>query len=84
VIDEFPRAAAQERFPGDLSGLGIDVKLLENRKRGMLMCREYYTNHVYSNALSETCKDCNKQVELRPNPKIVGHGYLDCRLERKP
>jgi hypothetical protein len=72
-LDEFSRAAPQETFQGYLSVLVMEVKLLGNRKRGMLMCGECCSMHVYANALSGTCKGCDKRVELRLNPKIVGH-----------
>jgi hypothetical protein len=79
-LDEFSRAAPQETFQGYLSVLVMEVKLLENRKRGMLMCGECCSMHIYANALSGTCKGCDKRVELRLNPKIVGHGYRNGRL----
>lgn len=71
-LDEFSRAAPQETFQGYLSVLILEVKLLENRKRGMLMCGECCSIHVYANALSGTCRGCDKKVELKLNPKIVG------------
>lgn len=78
-LDEFSRAAPQETFQGYLSVLVMEVKLLENRKRGMLMCGECCSMHVFANALSGTCKGCDKRVELRLNPKIVGRDYLNGR-----
>jgi hypothetical protein len=72
-LDEFSRAAPQETFQGYLSVLCMEVKLLDNRKRGMLMCGECCSMHIYANALSGTCKGCEKQVELRLNPRIVSH-----------
>lgn len=70
-LDEFARAAPQETFQGYLSVLVMEVKLLENWKRGMLLCGECCCMSIYANAQSGTCKGCDKQVELRLNPKIV-------------
>jgi hypothetical protein len=70
-LDEFARAAPQETFQGYLSVIVMEVKLLENWKRGMLMCGECCSMPVYANAKAHTCKGCDKQVELRLNPKIV-------------
>ena len=70
-LDEFSRAAPQETFQGYLSVLVMEVKLLENRKRGMLMCGECCSMHIYANAMSGICKGCDKQIELRLNPRVV-------------
>lgn len=70
-LDDFARAAPQETFQGYLSVLIMEVRLLENKKRSMLMCGECCSMPVYGNATVGTCKGCDKQVELRLNPKIV-------------
>ena len=70
-LDEFARAAPRETFQGYLSVLVMEVRLLENWKRGMLMCGECCSMSVYANALEGTCKGCDKKVELRLNPRIV-------------
>jgi hypothetical protein len=70
-LDEFARAAPRETFQGYLSVLVMEVRLLENWKRGMLMCGECCSMSVYANAHEGTCKGCDKQVELRLNPRIV-------------
>lgn len=70
-LDEFARAAPQETFQGYLSVLVMEVKLLENWQRGMLMCGECCSMSIYANAQAGACKGCDKQVKLRLNPKIV-------------
>lgn len=70
-LDEFARAAPQETFQGYLSVVAMEVKLLENWKRGMLMCGECCSMPLYGNAQTGSCKGCDQQVELRLNPKIV-------------
>lgn len=74
-LDEFARAAPQETFQGYLSVLVMEVKLLENWKRGMLMCGECCSMSIYANAQAAACKGCDKQVELRLNPKIVSLSF---------
>ncbi|KAM0720908.1 hypothetical protein Q7P37_003193 [Cladosporium fusiforme] len=71
-LDDFARAAPQETFQGYLSVIIMEVRLLENKKRSMLMCGECCSMPVYGNAMVGTCKGCDKQVELRLNPKILG------------
>jgi hypothetical protein len=70
-LDEFARAAPQETFQGYLSVLVTEVRLLENWKRGMLMCGECCFISIYANALEGTCNGCDKKVELMLNPRIV-------------
>lgn len=70
-LDEFSRAAPKETFQGYLSVIVMEVKLLENWKRSMLMCGECCSMTLFANAPSGTCKGCDKRVELRLNPKIV-------------
>ena len=70
-LDEFARAAPQETFQGFMSVLVMEVRLLENWKRDMLMCGECCFMSIYANALEGTCKGCDKKVELRLNPRIV-------------
>lgn len=74
-LDEWARVAPRETFQGYLSVLVMEIRLLENKKRGMLMCGECCSMPVYCNELNGVCKGCDKQVELRLNPKIV-RGYL--------
>lgn len=88
-LDKFARAAPQETFQGYLSVISMEVKLLENWKRGMLMCGECCSMPLYDNAQTGTCKGCDKQVELRLNPKIVsfflereGRDFNLCSLAR--
>ena len=71
-LDEFARAAPGEVFQGFLSVIVLEVKLLEVRKRGMLMCRECCCMPAYANAMSAKCYGCEKDVALRLNPKVLG------------
>ena len=71
-LDEFARAAPCETFQGYLSVLIMEVKLLECFKRNMLLCSECCNMPAYANALTTTCKGCEKEVSLRLNPRILG------------
>lgn len=73
-LDEFARAAPSETFQGYLSVLVVEVKLLENRQRGMLCCGECCGVPIYANALVGKCKGCDKEVGLRLNPRMVSIG----------
>lgn len=71
-LDQFARAAPEETFQGYLSVLVMEVKLLEVKRRNMLMCGECCAMPVYANALSAKCRGCEKAVALRLNPKVLG------------
>ena len=72
-LDEFARAAPTDTFQGYLSVLLTDVKLLENWKRQMLFSGECSACSIslYANATTAMCKHCEKEVALRPNPRII-------------
>lgn len=71
-LDEFARAAPSETFQGYLSVMIMEVKLLECWKRRMLCCGECCNMAAYANALTTTCRGCDKDVPLRLNPRILG------------
>ncbi|OQO09850.1 hypothetical protein B0A48_04202 [Cryoendolithus antarcticus] len=71
-LDEFARAAPGETFQGYLSVIVMEVRLLENYKRQMLFAGECCYMPLYANALAATCKGCDKSVNLRLSPKLLG------------
>ena len=71
-LDEFARAAPGETFQGYLSVVIMEVKLLDCKKRQMLLSGECCNMPVYANATTATCKGCDKEVTLRLNPRILG------------
>ncbi|KAK6440557.1 hypothetical protein LTR95_003224 [Oleoguttula sp. CCFEE 5521] len=71
-LDEFARAAPEETFQGYLSVIVMEVRLLESYKRQMLFAGECCCMLLYANALAATCKGCDKTVNLRLNPKLLG------------
>lgn len=71
-LDEFARAAPTETFQGYMSWLIMEVKLLECWKRHMLLGGECCNMPVYANAITAKCRGCDKEVQLRLNPRLLG------------
>jgi hypothetical protein len=70
-IDEFARANPKERFMGYISVLITELNLVLNYKRNMLMSTECCGMPLFANAVAAKCRQCEKMVPLRINPKIV-------------
>lgn len=49
-----------------------EVKLLDCWKRNMLCCGECCNMPLYANATSALCSGCQKSVDLRLSPRILG------------
>ncbi|KAF2489649.1 hypothetical protein BU16DRAFT_575344 [Lophium mytilinum] len=71
-IDEFARAAPKEKFMGFLSIIIMDLHIVTNFKRNMLMCTECCGVPLYANAVTAKCKQCETYQPLRINPRILG------------
>lgn len=71
-LDQFARCSPHETFQGYLSLIIMEFKLLEYWKRRMLFSAECCNIPTYANAFSITCKGCDKDVQLRLNPRIMG------------
>lgn len=71
-LDEFARKMANETIHGYLSLLIMEVKLLDCSKRQMLFSSECCNMAMYANATTGVCKGCDKEVELRLNPRMLG------------
>lgn len=70
-IDAFVRNNRREQVMGYISVLITELHILTNYKRSMLMGNECCGLPVYANAVTAKCRQCEKQVPLRINPKIV-------------
>ncbi|KAI9812898.1 MAG: hypothetical protein M1827_004416 [Pycnora praestabilis] len=70
-IDEFVRAAPKEIFIGYLSVTIIEINLVLLYYRNMLLCTECCGLPLFANATTATCRQCDKQIDLALNPKIV-------------
>ncbi|KAF1994902.1 hypothetical protein P154DRAFT_501038 [Amniculicola lignicola CBS 123094] len=71
-IDEFARANPKERFMGYISVLITELNIVTIYRRRMLMCTECCGIPLFANTTSAICKQCNKTIPLRINPKILG------------
>lgn len=71
-IDEFARANPKERFMGYISVLITELNFVINKKRNMLMSTECCGIPIFDNKTSAQCKQCQKTVPLRINPKVIG------------
>jgi hypothetical protein len=71
-LDEFARCAPGETFQGYLSVLILEMKLLECWRRNMLMSGECCSIALHANAMSAVCKGCDRKVDLRLSPRILG------------
>ena len=70
-IDEFARANPQEELLGYISCIITSLNIVVPYKRNMLLSAECCGIAVFANATSTTCKQCENEVELRINPRIV-------------
>lgn len=70
-IDDFARANPREEFLGYVSCIIASLNIVVPYKRNMLLSAECCGIAVFANATSTTCKQCERTVELRINPRIV-------------
>jgi hypothetical protein len=75
-VDDFARANPSEKLVGYLSVVLTDLHLLTPFKRNMLMSNECCGIPVFANKTERRCKQCDKIVPLRINPRIVSHRSL--------
>lgn len=71
-LDEFARCSPHDTFQGFLSLVIVETKLLDLWRRRMLLSGECCNIPMYANALTTTCKGCDKEVKLRLNPRMLG------------
>jgi hypothetical protein len=72
-VDDFARANPKEKVIGYLSVVITELNIVTPFKRNMLMSNECCGIPIFANAVSATCKQCDKIVGLRINPRIVSH-----------
>lgn len=70
-VDEVARTNPKETVVGYLSVLMTEVNIVTPFKRSMLMSNECCGTPIFANAVSASCKQCEKHVSLRINPRIV-------------
>lgn len=72
TLDAFARAAPHETFVGWLAVLLVGVELSALARRHMLLCGMHCTVPHYANAPSTRCRQCDAEITLRLNPRILG------------
>lgn len=70
-IDDFARANPEEELVGYLSCIITSLNIVVSFKRNMLLSAECCGIAIFANETSTICKQCEKAVELRVNPRIV-------------
>ncbi|KAB8290828.1 hypothetical protein EYC80_008465 [Monilinia laxa] len=71
-VDEWVRDEAREVFTGWISVVFLEMALLRNWRRNMLMCTECCGIPIYNNTPHIPCPHCSKPLTLSMNPKIIG------------
>lgn len=71
-IDEYIREDPSEVFMGYLSVLILEMNLMTMHQRSRMFCAECCGVPVYANTTSTRCKQCDAEVSLGINPRLVG------------
>ena len=71
-IDEFVRAGPIETFMGYFSLHITELQVAKLHLRNMMCSTECCGVPIFANAAQASCKQCDQEVILRPNPRIVG------------
>ncbi|QSZ32954.1 hypothetical protein DSL72_002537 [Monilinia vaccinii-corymbosi] len=71
-VDEWVRDEARESFTGWISVVILEMGLVRNWRRNMLMCTECCGIPIYNNTPQTPCPHCSKPLTLSLNPKIIG------------
>jgi hypothetical protein len=79
-IDDFARANPREELLGYISCIITSLNIVVPYKRNMLLNAECCGIAVFANATTTACKQCDKEVELRINPRIVRTQPLPAQL----
>ncbi|KAF2627398.1 hypothetical protein BU25DRAFT_342003 [Macroventuria anomochaeta] len=71
-IDDFARMNPREELLGYVSCIVTSLNIVVPYKRNMLLSAECCGVAIFANATNTMCKQCEKEVELRINPRILG------------
>jgi hypothetical protein len=71
-LDEFVRSAPEGVFTGFLNVIITEVNISTLHRRHQLLCNEHCGHPLYSNSLTAKCKNCEKDIALEINPKMLG------------
>jgi hypothetical protein len=70
-IDDFARSNPREKVLGYINVIITELNIVMPSKRNMLMSNECCGIPIFANAVIATCRQCEKEIELRINPRIV-------------
>ncbi|KAF9700717.1 hypothetical protein EKO04_001890 [Ascochyta lentis] len=71
-IDSFARVNPREELIGYMSCIITSLNIVVPYKRNMLLSAQCCGVGLFANAIRTTCQQCEKDVELRINPRILG------------
>ncbi|KAI9717432.1 MAG: hypothetical protein M1828_007194 [Chrysothrix sp. TS-e1954] len=71
-VDEFVRSSPQSPFIGFLSVLVLSMHISTLHMRNMLLSAQCCGVPIFANSTVAACKQCERTVTLRLNPRIVG------------
>lgn len=78
-VDDVARTLSNKRsketIAGYLSVIITELNIVTPFKRNMLLSNECCGIPIFANSTQVMCKQCEKLVELRINPRIVSHVY---------
>lgn len=80
-IDEFARSNPKEKAVGYISVLITQLHIVPNYKRNMLLSSECCGIPLFSNSPKVKCLQCEKENDLRINPKIVSDLCILSKLQ---
>jgi hypothetical protein len=75
-IDYFARTNPSEELIGYISCIITALNIVVPYKRNMLLSAECCGIALFANAVNTTCKQCEKIIELRINPRIVSPAFI--------
>jgi hypothetical protein len=76
VARSLSNSKSKETIAGYLSVIITELNIVTPYKRNMLMSNECCGIPVFANTVSVRCRQCEKQVSLRINPRIVSRFFL--------
>jgi hypothetical protein len=71
-VDDFARSNPREKLIGYISVIITELAIVTPYKRNMLMSNECCGIPIFANAVMTRCKQCDRDICLRINPRIVG------------
>ncbi|TID19035.1 hypothetical protein E6O75_ATG06156 [Venturia nashicola] len=71
-LDQFIRSSPESTFTGYLNVMITEINITPLHRRHQLLCNEHCGHPLFSNQLTAKCKNCEKDITLEINPKVLG------------